>query len=170
MSVRFWAGGVAMMLCAQAAHANPDLAIDPERLKALLPAAWAGVERRNVEVKRNIAGQKNSVAEAYYKGGGSGGQLELVFRLTDPGAYAAKMYKDYGADYLKGEVKNDTQKTLVISGRRLLLTQATASSFSIQTQVGGRWTVELNCMKAAEAQCVDTLGKLDWAKLEQLKP
>lgn len=170
MAVRLWAGAAAVMLCVQAAHANPDLAIDPERLKALLPAAWTGVERRNVEVRRNVAGQKNSVAEAYYKGAGSGGQLELVFRLSDPGAYAAKMYKDYGADYLKGEVKNDTQKTLVINGRRLLLTQATASSFNIQTQVGGRWSVELNCIRASEAQCVDILAKMDWAKLEQLKP
>jgi hypothetical protein len=36
--------------------------------------------------------------------------------------------------------------------------------------VAGRWMVELNCIKASEAQCVDTLGKLDWARLEQLKP
>lgn len=170
MSFRFWIGAAAALLSAPAAFANPDLAVDPERLKALLPAPWAGVERRHVEVQRNTAGQKNSVAEAHYKGAASGGQLELVFRLSDPGAYVAKMYKDYGADYLKGEVKNDTQKTLVINGRRLLLTQATASSFMIATQVAGRWMVELNCIKASEAQCVDTLGKLDWARLEQLKP
>ena len=156
------------VLLLQSAWADPAQPIDPERLKALLPAAWAGMERRNVEAERqNIGGFKSSTAEARYKASAS--RLELVVRLTDEGASSAQMYA-YGADYLKKDVKNETQKTLTQGGRRFLFTSTSAKSMMIETQVGGRWMVRVNCIEATEAQCVDALGKVDYAALDKLKP
>ena len=76
----------------------------------------------------------------------------------------------YGADYLKKDVKNETQKTLTQGGRRFLFTSTSAKSMMIETQVGGRWMVRVNCIEATEAQCVDALGKVDYAALDKLKP
>lgn len=160
---------LASLVLVPAAWADPAQPIDPERLKALLPAAWSGVERRNVEAERsNMGGFKSSTAQAHYKSGGPG-RLELVIRLGDEGASSAGMYA-YGADYLKKDVKNETQKSLVQGGRRFLLTSTTAKSMIIETQVAGRWMVNVNCIEATEAQCVDVLGKVDFAALEKLKP
>ena len=169
LSVKSVSLSLACVFVVHSAWADPAQPIDPERLKALLPAAWAGVERRNVEAERqNMGGFKSSTAQAHYKASGSG-RLELVVRLGDEGASSASMYA-YGADYLKKDVKNETQKSLIQGGRRFLLTSATAKSMVIETQVGGRWKVNVNCIEATEAQCVDALGKLDYAGLEKLKP
>ncbi|MFP8780339.1 hypothetical protein [Hydrogenophaga sp. RWCD_12] len=168
--VRSLALSLASLVLVPSAWADdPAQPIDPARLKALLPAAWSGVERRNVEAERkNMGGFKSSTAEAHYKASGSG-RLELVVRLGDEGASGAGMYA-YGADYLKKDVKNETQKSLVQGGRRFLLTSTTAKSMLIETQVAGRWMVNVNCIEATEAQCVDALGKVDYAALEKLKP
>lgn len=150
------------------AWADPAQAIDPERLKALLPAAWAGMERRQVEAERsNMGGFKSSKAEARYKAGAS--RLEVLVRISDEGANSAKMYT-MGADYLTKDVKNDSQKTVTQGGRRFLLTSATAKSMFLETQVAGRWMVQVHCNEATEAQCVDATGKLDFTGLEKLKP
>lgn len=157
------------ILLFQPAWADPAQPIDPERLKALLPAAWAGMERRNVEAERsNMGGFKSSTAKAHYKANGSG-RLELVVHLGDEGPSSAQMYA-YGADYLKKDVKNETQKTLTQGGRRFLFTSTSAKSMMIETQVGGRWMVRVSCIEATEAQCVDALGKVDYAALDKLKP
>lgn len=169
LSVKTVSLSLACVFVVHSAWADPAQPIDPERLKALLPAAWAGMERRNVQAERqNMGGFKSSTAEAYYKANGSGG-LELVVRLSDGGESSAKMYA-YGADYLKKDVKNETQKSLAQGGRRFLLTSATAKSMLIETQVGGRWVVNVNCINATEVQCVESLGKVDYAGLEKLKP
>jgi hypothetical protein len=171
LSFRSGVLSLASVLMIQTAWADPAQPIDPERLKALLPAAWPGMERRNVEAARNnMGGFKSSTAEAHYKAGFNGpGRLELVVRLSDSGESSAKMYI-YGADYLKKDVKNDTQKSLTQGGRRFLLTSTTAKSMIIETQVAGRWMVNVNCIEATEAQCVDVLGKVDFAGLDKLKP
>jgi hypothetical protein len=159
---------LASLLCLQSAWADPAQPVDPERLKALLPAAWSGMERRNVEAERqNMGGFKSSTAQARYKASAS--RLELVVRLGDEGASSAGMYA-YGADYLKKDVKNETQKSLTQGGRRFLYTSTTAKSMLIETQVAGRWMVNVSCMEATEAQCVDALSKVDYAALEKLKP
>ena len=169
LSVKSVSLSLACVFVVHSAWADPAQPIDPERLKALLPAAWAGVERRNVEAERqNMGGFKSSTAQAHYKASGSG-RLELVVRLGDEGASSASMYA-YGADYLKKDVKNETQKSLTQGGRRFLLTSTTAKSMVIETQVAGRWKVNVNCIEATEAQCVDALGKVDYAGLEKLKP
>lgn len=98
------------------------------------------------------------------------GRLELVLRISDEGANAARMYRDYGADYLKQDVRNDTQKSLTRGGRRFLLTRSTATSMGIETMVGVSWMVNLGCIEATEAQCVDALGHRDFVGLEKLKP
>ena len=171
LSFRSAALSLASVLTLQTAWADPAQPIDPERLKALLPAAWAGMERRNVEAeRRNMGGFKSSKAQAHYKAGFNGpARLELVVRFSDDGESSAKMYI-YGADYLKKDVKNETQKSLTQGGRRFLLTSTSAKSMIIETQVAGRWMVNVNCIEATEAQCVDVLGKVDFAGLEKLKP
>ena len=159
---------LASLLFLQTAWADPAQPVDPERLKALLPAAWAGMDRRNVEAERsNMGGFKSSTAEARYKASAS--RLELVVRFADEGANSAKMYA-MGADYLKKDIKNETQKSLTQGGRRFLFTSTTAKSMLIETQVAGRWMVNVSCMEATEAQCIDALGKVDYAALEKLKP
>lgn len=158
-------------LLVQTAWADPSLPVEPDRLKPYLPAAWKGMERLKVEAGRDGLTGKTSEANAHYKAGFNGpGRLELVITISDSGASAARMYRDYGADYLKQNVKNDSQKTLVQAGRRFLLTQGTATSMGIETLVGDRWIVRLDCMQATEAQCVEALGKVDFAGLEKLKP
>lgn len=165
------AAALALGLLFQSAWADPALPVEPDRLKPYLPAAWKGMERLKVEAGRDMFTGKTSEAKAHYKAAFNGpGRLELVITIGDEGASAARMYRDHGADYLKQDVKNDTQKTLVVAGRRFLLTQGTATSMDIQTQVAGRWMVNLGCIQATEAQCVEALGKVDFAGLEKLKP
>lgn len=155
----------------QTAWADPAQPVDPQRLKPFLPAAWKGMERLKVEAGRAGLTGKTSEAKVHYKAAFNGpGRLELVLRISDEGANAARMYRDYGADYLKQDVKDDTQKSLVQGGRRFLLTRSTATSMGIETLVGDRWMVNLSCIEATEAQCTDALGHLDFAALEMLKP
>ncbi|GLS16910.1 hypothetical protein [Hydrogenophaga electricum] len=171
MPVRTCALALAAALSMPLAWADPAQPVDPARLKPFLPLAWKGVERLKVEAGRDMFTGKTSQAQAHYKADfNAPARLELVVRIGDEGANAARMYRDYGADYLKQDVRNDTQKSLVQGGRRFLLTSATATSMSIQTQVGGRWMVSVNCIEATEAQCVDALGRIDFAGLEKLKP
>jgi len=171
MPVRTCALALAAALSMPLAWADPAQPVDPGRLKPFLPLAWKGVERLKVEAGRDMFTGKTSQAQAHYKAAFNGpARLELVVRIGDEGANAARMYRDYGADYLKQDVRNDTQKSLVQGGRRFLLTRSTATSMNIETQVGGRWMVSLSCIEATEAQCVDALGRIDFAGLEKLKP
>jgi hypothetical protein len=169
----FKTGAIALasFLLFQAAWADPTQPVDPARLKPFLPAAWKGMEQLKAEAGRAGLTGKTSEARAQYKAAFNGpGRLELVLRISDEGANAARMYRDYGADYLKQDVKSDTQKTLTQGGRRFLLTRSTAISMGIETMVGARWMVNLGCIEATEAQCIDALSHVDFAGLEKLKP
>ena len=165
--VLFWVS----LLALNGAWADPAQPIEPDRLKPYLPTAWKGMERLKVEAGRAGLTGKVSEAKAHYKAAFNGpGRLELVLRISDEGASAARMYRDYGADYLKKDIKEETQKSLVQGGRRFLLTRGTATSMGIETLVADRWSVNLSCIESTEAQCVEALGKMDFAALEKLKP
>lgn len=171
LSFKSCALALASLLLLQTAWADPAQPVDPARLKPFLPAAWKGMERLKVEAGPAGLTGKTSEAKGHYKAAFNGpGRLELVLRLSDEGANGARMYRDYGADYLKQDVKNDTQKSLVQGGRRFLLTRSTATSMGIETLVGDRWMVNLSCIEATETQCLDALSHVDFAGLEKLKP
>lgn len=171
LSIKSGAIALAGAVLLQVAWADPAQPVDPVRLKPFLPSAWKGMERLKVEAGRAGLSGKTSEAKGHYKAAFDGpGRLELVLRISDEGASGARMYRDYGADYLKQDVKDATQKSLVQGGRRFLLTRSTATSMGIETLVGDRWMVNLSCIEATEAQCVDALGRVDYAGLEKLKP
>ncbi len=162
----------AWMATLSPAHADAADPVDPDRLKPFLPVAWGGLERRSVEGKKSktMTGPRSEV-EGYYKAGFNGpGRLELIITLSDEGAEGAKFAKAYGYDYLKKDVTNDSQKTLVIDGRRLLMTESTKTSFMLETLVGDRFGFRLSCVNATEAQCTGALAKINLAGLGQLKP
>lgn len=158
---------VALAMSAES-HANPAEPVDPARLLALLPPAWTGFTAKPFEVGRKTVPSKNSSASMHYRGPGGG--AEYIIRLSDEGAYNAKMYRDYGADYLKQDVKNDTQKTLVRNGRRFLLTSLSKNSMGLDTFVADRLVLNLHCINTSEAQCVEALGRIDFAALDKFKP
>lgn len=159
------------LLCAVPAWANPAQPVDPARLKPFLPPAWKGMERLSADAGPAGLAGKASEAKARYKAMLNGpGRLELVLHVRDEGANAARMYRDYGADYLKRDVREDSQKSLVLGGRRFLLTRSTPTSLGLETLVGDRWMVNLSCIEATEAQCVEAMGHVDLAALEKLKP
>lgn len=167
--IAVWLCALAVALAMSAeSHANPAEPVDPARLVALLPPAWAGFTAKPVDVGRKTVPSRNSSASMHYRAAPGG--VEYIIRLSDDGAYNAKMYRDYGADYLKQDVKNDTQKTLVRNGRRFLLTSLSKNSMGITTFVADRLVLNLHCINTSEAQCVDTLGRIDFAALDKFKP
>lgn len=148
--------------------AGPNDPVDPAKLAPHLPAAWAGVTKHPVETKTTAAPGKSSTASGRYSA--AAGRGEYLFRLGDEGAYNARMYRDYGADYLTKDVTNNTQKTLTLAGRRVLQTSTSKNSLMLDTFVADRWRVTLNCIDVTEAACHGAFGKLDFAGLSALKP
>jgi len=157
---------VAFAVSAVSAFAQSAEPVDPKRFEPLLPAAWQGVTRGKVQLDQSKQ-PKRSEASAHYK---NGNVFEAKLAIADEGAYNAKMYKDYGADYLTKDVKNETQKSIKVAGKRALLTQTTATSWLVDTFVADRYLVKVACMKATEAQCIAAMEKFDFAAIEKLKP
>lgn len=144
----------------------------PETMATALPAAWDGSERKPVEVtKRKAYGAEYAtVSSRYVSAFGKSPVFELVLRITDMGPEGARMYRNHGADYLKGDVSSETEKSLVVAGRRALRTTTSANSLNVVTFVEPRILVETSCIKAEEAVCVKALERVDLARLSKLAP
>lgn len=158
---------------AQAAGPAPGAApIAPERLATILPsAAFGDTTREKPETAAQTTPSKRSEAKVAFVGKrGSRDPFRAVFIASDEGAYGASMYA-YGANYMTENVKNDTQRSIVLpGGQRALLTSYTKDSFGVESFVGKRFVVRTSCMNATEAQCIDAFAKWDFKAVEALKP
>lgn len=156
-------------------HANAQnaaLPIGAAKLATALPAAaWGDVTRQQPKLEDETSPMKRSVAKVAFTGPrGSKEAFLAEFTISDEGANGAKMY-EYGANYLKEDVKAPPQHTLVLpGGRRALLTGFTATSMEIETFVASRFVVKTHCINATEAQCVTAFSKHEFAAIEALKP
>lgn len=144
----------------------------PEAMATALPAAWDSSDRKPVEVvKRKAYGAEYAMVSSHYKSGfGKSPVFELVLRITDMGPENSKLYRDYGADYLKKDISSENQKSLTVAGRRSLRTTTSAKSLSIVTYVEPRILVEASCIDADEATCLRSLERVDFARLAKLAP
>ena len=165
--------GTSLLVLLQASHAaeaGPPIA--PERLAPLLPAkTWGDAKRQKPSLESKGPPFPVSSAEVVFQGE-RGGKLPYVtkFTLSDPGAATAKV-NAMMADYLRRDMKSDSQETVVLpNGRRGLMTLGTATSMGIETQVAGRWGVRVDCIDSTKARCVEAFGQFDFAAIEALKP
>ncbi len=142
----------------------------PEAMLAALPAAWEGYE------------QVAPVFEEAPSHAGGLGQVKARYRSTTPGTLApeysllisemgesgGKMYKDYGADYLKGPVENETQRSLAVFGLPGLLTTTSQNSLMIETYLEPSLHIEAHCIRATEAECLAAAEHFDIGMLQAL--
>jgi hypothetical protein len=144
----------------------------PETMATALPAAWDGADRKPVQVeKRKSYGAEYATVSSHYRSGiGKSPAFELVLRITDMGPEGGKMYRDYGADYLKTNVASETEKSVTVAGRRGLRTTTSKDSLTIVTFVEPRILVEASCIKADETTCLKALERVDLARLAKLAP
>lgn len=154
------------------AWAQANLPVPPERLATGLPtAAWGDVTRGKVETSADTVPMKRNTATVAFEGKrGSTDPFRATFVLIDEGAYGAQMY-GYGADYLKKDIKDDTQHSVVLpGGRRALYTSYTKDSMGLETFVADRFVVRTGCTKSTEAKCIEAFSKWDFKAVEALKP
>lgn len=152
---------------AQAQNADPYA---PDAMATALPAAWDGADRKPVELtKRKSYGAEFATVSSHYKSGfGKSPIFELVLRIADMGPEGGKMYRDYGADYLKKDVSSETEKSVTVKGRKGLRTTTSRESMSIVSYVEPRILVEASCIKADEATCLKALERVDFERLAKL--
>ena len=151
---------------------NPALPIAPERLATALPSTpWGDVTRQKPELQGTTVPVKRSQAKVAFQGKrGSTEPFLANFILSDEGDYGAGMY-GYGAKYMTEDVKDDTQRSLVLpGGQRALLTSYTKNSMEIETFVGKRFVARTSCVNADEAQCIAAFSKWDFKAIAALKP
>lgn len=160
------------LLAGSAAALAQSAPYPPETMATALPAAWDGSDRKPVEVvKRKAYGAEYATVSSHYRSPpGKSPVFELVLRITDMGPENAKMYRDYGAEYLKKDVSSETQKSVTVAGRRALRTTTSANSLNVVTHIEPRILVEASCIKADEATCLKALERVDLAKLAKLAP
>lgn len=166
-------GALALSVIVASGHAFSQSApVAPDRLATLLPTAtWADMTRGKVETESATVPTKRSEAKVTFEAKrGSTDPFRATFSAVDEGASMASMYA-YGADYLTKDVKEDTQRSLVLpGGRRALLTSFTKDSMDIQTFVGKRFILRTSCTRATEAQCIEAFSKWDFKAGDALKP
>ena len=154
------------------AFAQANLPLPPDRLATVLPtAAWSDVSRGKVETTSDTVPIKRSSAKVMYEGKrGSTDPFRATFTIGDEGAYGAQMY-GYGADYLKKDVKGDSQKSMVLpGGRRVLYTSYTKDSMALETFVADRFVVRTSCTTSDQAKCAEAFSKWDFKAVEAIKP
>lgn len=147
-----------------------DAALGAERLKAAFPAAWDGYERSEPEFEAPMAGLGGfGQASANYRDQRGGtNYFEAVLRISDMGLSGGRMYADYGADYLKGPVENETQKSVTVGGQPGLLTLGGDDYVLVETYFAPRLLVSASCMKATTEECVAAIERFDFAALKAL--
>lgn len=153
-----------------ASVAQTPSGIDPELLKAAFPPAWEGYETKGPEFEEPMAGLGGfgHVTAQYRDQRGGTNFFEAILTLSDLGASGGRMYADYGADYLKGPVENDTQKSTTVSGMPGLITMTGDDHMQVETFVAPRLKVSASCLKATPEQCVAALERFDFASLKKL--
>lgn len=144
--------------------------IDPEKLKTAFPPAWEGYETKGPEFEAPMAGLPGfgSVTAQYRDQRGGTNFFEAILRVADMGASGGKMYADYGADYLKGPVDNDTQKSTTVGGMPGLVTMTGDDHMQVETYVAPRILVSASCQKAKPEECVAVLERFDFVTLKRL--
>ena len=162
--------GLLLGLTLGPALAESPAGLAPEALTTSLPEAWEGFTRDAPEYTPapDYTGEVGSVRARYASGQGSASPVEYVLRLSDLGARAGKSYAEYGADYLKGPVQNDSEHSLEIKGQPALLTSTSDTTMQIVTFFAPGLVVSVSCMNASEAECQATLERLDFDALKAL--
>ncbi len=157
---------LAVVLDAAAQSAGP---LPPDTLAKALPAAWGDMTRGTPATEATNYGMRSNRATVTLTGKrGSTEPFVAQFTLVDEGTYGAQMYAS-GASYLKGDVRSDSEHSIVLpGGRRALVTEATKDSMMVETQVGGRFVARTGCSRATEAACIAAFGHWDFKAIEAL--
>ncbi len=156
----------ALPLC-PAAFAQ-DAPLDPSRLQAAFPPAWEGYERSEPEYEKAMMGIGGLASARYRDSRGGTNFFEATLRISDMGANGGKMYADYGADYLKGPVENDTQKSTTVKGQPALITMTGDDHREVETYVAPRIKASAFCQKAKSEECVAALERFDFEALKAI--
>ncbi|WP_164778308.1 hypothetical protein [Mesorhizobium sp. M7A.F.Ca.US.006.01.1.1] len=144
--------------------------IDPEHMKAAFPEAWEGYERSPPEYEASTPpiGQIGKSSARFRDVRGGTNFFEVELEITDLGIPGGKMYQDYGADYLKAQIENDTQKSVTVKGLPGLMTRTGEDHMMIDTFVAPRLHVGAFCLKAQPAGCLAAIERFDFDRLKAL--
>ncbi|MBS0320690.1 MAG: hypothetical protein JSR18_09130 [Proteobacteria bacterium] len=168
-SIRLLAVVAATCLMAASVQADSAAPLPPETLAKVLPAAWGDMTREATKTEAATIGVRSHRASVRVTAKrGSTDPFTARFEIVDEGANGARMYA-MGAAYLTGDVRSDAEHSIKLpGGRRALVTPATADSMTIETQVAGRFLVQVSCSRATEAECVGAFGHWDFKAIEAL--
>lgn len=151
---------------------DAELPAAPAKLAMGLPtAAWGDVTRLAPVLESQTTPFKRSQAKVTFEGPRRSKEpFMAIFSITDEGAYNARMYA-YGANWLKEDVKSDSQHSVKLpGGRRALYTNFTVDSMEFETFVANRLVVRTHCINSDEVQCLAAFQKFDFKAIEALKP
>ena len=140
--------------------------IEPASLAKVLPPPWSGLTREPIETSSSDTPPR-SQASARYKN-----EARQSFRLSivDEGAAAARVYRDETAAYLRTDVRNEQQRSLMVGGRKALLTRYTPERVEVETFVADRFVLRVYCVMASDDICADALNRFNYAVIERPKP
>ena len=150
---------------ALAAQAQAQATIDPASLANVLPAAFNGLKREPVELKTS-ENPPRSLASARYR---NEARQAIRLSIMDEGAVAARTYRDEIAAYLRTDVRNDQQRSLMVGGRKALLTRYTEDRMEVETFVADRFVVRAYCVMASEGDCAEALTRVNYQAIERVR-
>lgn len=148
--------------------AAQEQALAEDKIKAVMPLAWEGYERSEPEYIKAMIGFGGRGEASYRDVRGGTNFFEATLRVSDLGVADGKMYADYGAEYLKGPVANDVQKSVTVKGLPGLLTMTGETHMMVETYVGPRLQVSAVCMNAKLEECQASLERFDFDALKVL--
>lgn len=151
------------MVLAGQAHAQAT--IDPASLANVLPAGFNGLKRDPVELKTSD-NPPRSLASARYR---NEARQAIRLSIMDEGAVAARTYRDEIAAYLRTDVRNDQQRSLMVGGRKALLTRYTEDRMEVETFVADRFVVRAYCVMASEGDCAEALTRVNYQAIERVR-
>ncbi len=158
------------LLISIAIPAHAETALDPDALAAAFPPASEGFTRSEpeYEVAPSYAGEKGKSIAHYTPAGGGMNGFEATLYFADLGLQGGKMYQEFGADYLKGTVSNETQKSITVKGLPGLVTDMGYDQWQVETFLPPRLHVTASCRNATQQECSAFFDQVDLAPLKML--
>lgn len=153
------------------AGTNTAALVDFRELKALLPASLEGMKRTNASGEKTGAlGMAVAMAEGTYESE-SGGRVEI--KITDLAGTGGALGLAHGWTATEIDRESDTgyERTTTIGGHKAYEKyDGTDKSGEVSIIVKGHFVVEINGSDVSMETMKEALGKIDLAKLAELKP
>jgi hypothetical protein len=153
------------------AGTNAAALVDFRELKALLPATLEGMKRTNASGEKTGAlGMAVAMAEGTYESE-SGGRVEITITDLAGTGSALGLMHGWTATEIDRESDSGYERTSTIDGHKAYEKyDGTEKSGEVSIIVNGHFVVEIDGTDVSMETMKEALGKIDLAKLAELKP